>query len=93
MEDLKQKTYLLWFNWVGNKVIEWRELKPGNTDIKNCVKGLNEIGTYVNGLMVEVDVLRRRISSVREEKNKIILSQKETIKELKKELKKYEING
>ena len=91
MTLLQKQSYNLWFNWVSNKMLEWREAKPGNTDIKNCVRGLTEIGQYVNQLNVEFEVLSKRIAMIRSEKNTLIQSLQKQNEELKDKLKKYEI--
>ena len=91
MTLLQKQTFTLWFDWVGNKVIEWRDAKPANTDIKNCVRGLSEIGQYVNQLNMENDVLTKRVSLLRSEKNQTIKALQVQIEELKNKLKKYEL--
>lgn len=92
MDLLQRQTFRLWFNWLGNKVSEWHEAKPANTDIKNCIKALSEIGMFTNGLQNEVEVLRKRITLIRETKNTLIKNQKKQIEELQDKLKQYDIN-
>jgi len=36
----------LWFESVSKKIIEWSDLKPDNTDLKDLVKGLSIIGVH-----------------------------------------------
>lgn len=91
MTPLQKQSYNLWFNHIANTVIEWSKQKPANTDLKNMVQGMTEIGQYVNGLTVENTVLTRRIGLIREEKNKQLIQLKEQIENLENELKKYEI--
>ncbi len=91
MTLLQKQTYKLWFDWVGNKFIEWSDAKPANTEIKNCVRGLGEIGQYVNQLNMENDVLTKRVSLLRSEKNQTIKALQVQIEELKNKLKKYEL--
>lgn len=91
MTLLQKQSYNLWFNWVADKVLEWREAKPGNTDVKNCVRGMNEIGQYVNQLNIENEVLAKRIVMLRSEKNTMIQSLQKQNEELKNKLKNYEI--
>ena len=91
MTPLQKQSYNLWFNHIANTVIEWSKQKPANTDLKNMVQGMTEIGQYVNGLSVENTVLTRRIDLIREEKNKQLIQFKEQIEELQNELKNYKI--
>jgi len=91
MTPLQKQSYNLWFNHIANLVMKWSKEKPANTDLKNIVQGMTEIGQYVNGLSVENTVLTRRIDLIREEKNKQLIQFKEQIENLENELKKYEI--
>ena len=91
MTPLQKQSYNLWFNHIANTVIEWSKQKPANTDLKNMVQGMTEIGQYVNGLSVENTVLTKRIDLIREEKNKQLISLNKQIEELQNDLKKYEI--
>ena len=91
MTPLQKQSYNLWFNYIANTVIEWSKQKPANTDLKNMVQGMTEIGQYVNALNVENTVLTKRIGLIREEKNKQLIQLKEQIENLENELKKYEI--
>jgi len=52
---------------------------------------MTEIGQYVNGLTVENTVLTKRISLIREEKNKQLIQLKEQIEKLQNDLKQYDI--
>ena len=91
MDLLQKQAYHLWFNWLADKIIEWKDAKPLNTDLRNCVKAMNEIGMFVNGQQTEVEVLRKRITLVRQQKNDMIQKQREQIEELENKLKQYEI--
>ena len=91
MTPLQKQSYNLWFNHIANTVIEWSKQKPANTDLKNMVQGMTEIGQYVNALNVENTVLTKRIGLIREEKNKQLIQLKEQIENLENELKKYDI--
>jgi plasmid maintenance system killer protein len=91
MTPLQKQSYNLWFNHIANLIMQWSKEKPANTDLKNIVQGLTEIGQYVNGLSVENTVLTRRIDLIREEKNKQLIMFKKQIEKLENELKKYEI--
>jgi hypothetical protein len=71
--------------------MQWSKEKPANTDLKNIVQGMTEIGQYVNGLTVENTVLTRRIDLIREEKNKQLIMFKKQIEKLENDLKKYDI--
>ena len=91
MTPLQKQSYNLWFNHIANLIMQWSKEKPANTDLKNIVQGLTEIGQYVNGLSVENTVLTRRIDLIREEKNKQLIMFKKQIEKLENDLKKYEI--
>jgi len=91
MTPLQKQSYNLWFNHIANLIMQWSKEKPANTDLKNIVQGLTEIGQYVNGLTVENTVLTRRIDLIREEKNKQLIMFKKQIEKLENDLKKYEI--
>ncbi len=91
MTILQKQSYNLWFNWIADKVIEWKQAKPMNTDLNNCIKAMNEIGQYVNQLNIENDVLMKRISLTRESKNKLIVDLQKQIEDLENKLKQYEI--
>jgi hypothetical protein len=91
MTPLQKQSYNLWFNHIANLVMQWSKEKPANTDLKNMVQGMTEIGQYVNGLTVENDVLKRRFDLLRADKNKQIIMFKEQIEKLENELKKYDI--
>ena len=91
MTPLQKQSYNLWFNHIANLVMQWSKEKPANTDLKNMVQGMTEIGQYVNGLSVENTVLTRRIDLIREEKNKQLIMFKKQIEKLENDLKKYEI--
>lgn len=91
MTPLQKQSYNLWFNHIANLIMQWSKEKPANTDLKNIVQGMTEIGQYVNGLTVENTVLTRRIDLIREEKNKQLISLNKQIEELQNDLKKYEI--
>jgi hypothetical protein len=64
--------------------MEWHKQKPNNKDITNCVKAITEIGLFNNTLLTELDIITKRETLVRNDKNKEILK-------LKEELKQYEI--
>jgi len=91
MDLLQKQSYNLWFNWLADKILEWKDAKPANTDLRNCVKAMNEIGMFVNGLRMEVEVLTKRITLIRQQKNQLIEKQKQEIEDLKHKLKQFEL--
>ena len=91
MTPLQNQTYVLWFQYLGDKLIEWSDAKPANRDLRNCVKAMSEIGMFTNGLRMETEILQKRIDLIRSQKNEIIDKQNEKIKELENKLKQYEI--
>lgn len=91
MTPLQNQTYVLWFQYLGDKLIKWSDAKPANRDLKNCVKAMGEIGIFTNNLRIEAEVLQKRIDLIRSQKNEIIDKQNEKIKELENKLKQYEI--
>lgn len=92
MDALQKQAYNLWFNWLADKIMEWKDAKPLNKDLRNCIKAMNEIGMFVNGMRTEVEVLRKRITLVRQQKNELLQKQKEQIEELENKLKQYEMH-
>jgi predicted RNase H-like nuclease (RuvC/YqgF family) len=89
MDLLQRQAYHLWFNWLADKIMEWKDAKPLNTDLKNCIKAMNEIGMFTNQLQTEVEVLHKRVSLIRQQKNELIQKQREQIEELENKLKDY----
>jgi len=89
MDLMQRQAYHLWFNWLADKIMEWKDAKPLNTDFKNCIKAMNEIGMFTNQLQTEVEVLHKRVSLIRQQKNDMIQKQKEQIEELENKLKQY----
>ena len=92
MDALQKQAYNLWFNWLADKVMEWKDAKPLNKDLRNCVKAMNEIGMFVNGLRTENEVLIKRVTLIRHQKNDIIKKQQDEITQLKDDLSKYEMH-
>lgn len=92
MDLLQKQAYHLWFNWLADKIMEWKDAKPLNKDLRNCVKAMNEIGMFVNGQQTEVEVLRKRITLVRHQKNDLIKTLQNEITQLKDDLSKYEMH-
>ena len=91
MTLLQKQSYNLWFNHIADLVMEWSKQKPANTDLKNMVQGMTEIGQYVNALNVENNVLTKRIVLIREEKNKTLIDLNKQIEDLENKLKQYKI--
>lgn len=91
MTLLQKQSYNLWFNHIANLVMEWSKEKPANTDLKNIVQGMTEIGQYVNALNIENSVLTKRIAIIREEKNKTLIDLNKQIQDLENKLKQYDI--
>ena len=91
MTLLQKQSYNLWFNHIADKVMQWCDAKPANKDLRNFIKGMNEIGQYVNQLNIENDVLTKRVGMIRADKNKAITELQEQIEELQNKLKQYEI--
>jgi len=65
MTLLQKQSYYHWFQFLGNKVIEWRDAS-GNKDIKNVLKATNEIGLYVAQLERENEMQKLMINKERE---------------------------
>tara|TARA_R110000803_G_scaffold118556_1_gene186956 strand:+ start:318 stop:593 length:276 start_codon:yes stop_codon:yes gene_type:complete len=91
MTLLQKQSYNLWFNHIADKVMQWCDAKPANKDLRNFVKGMNEIGQYVNQLNIENDVLVKRVGMIRADKNKALSQLQEQVEELQNKLKQYEI--
>jgi hypothetical protein len=92
MDLLQKQAYNLWFNWLADKIMEWKDAKPLNNDLRNSIKAMNEIGTFVNGLRTEVEVLHKRVQLIRQQKNELIQKQQEEITQLKDDLNKYQMH-
>ena len=84
MTLLQRQSYLVWYSFLINKLLEWQEQKPNNKDLKNCIKAITQIGLYNNLLQTELEIQTKRESLTRQEKNKQILK-------LEQELKQYEL--
>tara|TARA_R100001443_G_scaffold115500_1_gene133403 strand:- start:711 stop:965 length:255 start_codon:yes stop_codon:yes gene_type:complete len=84
MNLLQKQSYNVWYSFLVDKLLQWQKQKPNNKDISNCIKAITEIGMFTNTLLTEVEIITKRESLVRNEKNKEILK-------LKEELKQYEI--
>jgi len=84
MDLLQKQQYGLWYSFLIEKLIDWKEEKPNNKDLNNCVKAITEIGILSNQLITEVDILTKKVDLIRHEKNK-------EIQKLRQELKQYEI--
>ena len=91
MTLLQRQSYVLWFNFISDRVIKWSDAKPKNKDLKHFIQGVSEIGQYVNQLNIENKVLEQRVNAVRDSKNQTILELNKQIEELENKLKQYEI--
>ena len=94
MTELQDKSYILWFSWLGEKLLEWSTQKPANREIRNCIKATREIGIYVNQLQTELIVFKKRNSLMRADKNNAIERARKSeikIQELEQKLKNYEL--
>ena len=91
MTLLQRQSYLLWFNFISEKVIKWSDAKPKNKDLKHFIQGVSEIGQYVNQLNIENNILEKKVTAVRDSKNQTILELNKQIEDLKNKLKQYEI--
>jgi len=84
MTLLQRQSYLVWYSFLMEKLLEWQKEKPNNKDLKNCIKAITQIGLYNNLLQTELEIQTKRESLTRQEKNKQILK-------LEQELKQYEL--
>lgn len=82
MTLLQRQSYLVWYSFLMNKLLEWQEQKPNNKDLKNCVKAITQIGLYNNLLQTELEIQTKRESLTRQEKNKQILKLEQELKQL-----------
>ena len=82
MTLLQRQSYLVWYSFLMNKLLEWQEKKPNNKDLKNCVKAITQIGLYNNLLQTELEIQTKRESLTRQEKNKHILKLEQELKQL-----------
>lgn len=91
MTLLQKQSYDLWFNHIANLVMEWRKQKPANTDLKNMIQGMTEIGQYVNQLNIENSVLTKRIGMIRQSKNEAIETLQKEVETLKEQINTQEL--
>ena len=82
MTLLQRQSYLVWYSFLMNKLLEWQKEKPNNKDLKNCVKAITQIGLYNNLLQTELEIQTKRESLTRQEKNKQILKLEQELKQL-----------
>ena len=83
MDLLQKQSYNLWYSFLLDKLSTWKNDKPKNKDLKNCVRAITRIGLFNNNLLIENDLLRKKNREIIIHKNKEILK-------LKEELKQYE---
>ncbi len=91
MTLLQRQSYVLWFNFISDRVIKWSDAKPKNKDLKRFIQGVSEIGQYVNQLNIENNILQKKVSAVRDSKNQTITELNKQIENLENKLKQYEI--
>ena len=82
MTLLQRQSYLVWYSFLIDKLLEWQKEKPNNKDLKNCIKAITQIGLYNNLLQTELEIQTKRESLTRQEKNKQILKLEKKIKQL-----------
>jgi len=82
MTLLQRQSYLVWYSFLMDKLLEWQEQKPNNKDLKNCIKAITQIGLYNNLLQTELEIQTKRESLTRQEKNKQILKLEQELKQL-----------
>mgnify|MGYP003114365597 FL=1 len=82
MTLLQRQSYLVWYSFLMDKLLEWQKEKPNNKDLKNCVKAITQIGLYNNLLQTELEVQTKKESLTRQEKNKQILKLEQELKQL-----------
>ena len=82
MTLLQRQSYLVWYSFLIDKLLEWQKEKPNNKDLKNCIKAITQIGLYNNLLQTELEIQTKRESLTRQEKNKQILKLEQELKQL-----------
>ena len=82
MTLLQRQSYLVWYSFLIDKLLEWQKEKPNNKDLKNCIKAITQIGLYNNFLQTELEIQTKRESLTRQEKNKHILKLEQELKQL-----------
>ncbi len=70
MTLIQKQSYYHWFQFLGSKVIEWRD-SSSNNDIKNVLKATNQIGLYVAALEQENAILKLKLSQERKLRLKV----------------------
>ena len=82
MTLLQRQSYLVWYSFLMDKLLEWQKEKPNNKDLKNCTKAITQIGLYNNLLQTELEIQTKKESLTRQEKNKQILKLEQELKQL-----------
>ncbi len=82
MTLLQRQSYLVWYSFLMDKLLEWQKEKPNNKDLKNCIKAITQIGLYNNLLQTELEIQTKRESLTRQQKNKHILKLEQELKQL-----------
>lgn len=82
MTLLQRQSYLVWYSFLMDKLLEWQKEKPNNKDLKNCLKAITQIGLYNNLLQTELEIQTKKESLTRQEKNKQILKLEQELKQL-----------
>ena len=82
MTLLQRQSYLVWYSFLMDKLLDWQEQKPNNKDLKNCIKAITQIGLYNNLLQIELEIQTKKESLTRQEKNKQILKLEQELKQL-----------
>ena len=80
MTLLQRQSYLVWYSFLMDKLLEWQKEKPNNKDLKNCAKAITQIGLNNNLLQTELEIQTKKESLTRQEKNKQILKLEQELK-------------
>ena len=83
MTLLQKHSYLLYYQWIGDKVIQWYDKKPDSKDLKNCVKAMKNIGVYNHNLEMELEINSIKLSRLRQDKNRAIERARKAEEQLK----------
>ena len=92
LNNIKEIKYYTDFNLVGEKIIQWRSAKPQNESLREIYFAWQDIGFYVNNLIMEQRAFNQSLSEYRADKIRAVNRARradEKIAELENDLKKY----
>lgn len=72
LRNIKYIDYANHYDLLGNKLMEWAELKPDNKDIQEMITSLTKIAFHMSDLSMEIEDMTAAFNDMRYQKNKAI---------------------